>query len=93
MAKRVVVTRQEFELTDEEAKRYILEKVFTAKGVTMRVEDFARHVKDKGLEAGMDGDLERLVNALIREGKLRIEYEHLRAHSFGGWFLVIKKVV
>ena len=92
MAKRVVVSRQEFELTDEEAKQYILDNMFTAVGSCFRVEDFFKRASASGIEDSKGEDLKKIVNQLINEGKLRIEYEHVRAAFISGYILIIKRV-
>ncbi len=92
MAKRVVVDRKEFELTNAEAKQYILDHILAAKGVYVEVESFARVAKEQGLEASQFGDLKCLINELIKEGKLRIEYEYFHAGPASGYFPVIKRI-
>ena len=92
MAKRMVVSRQEFKLTDEEAKQYILDRVFTVVGSCFKEEDFLKRASAAGIESSKGEDLKKIVNQLIEEGKLRIEYEHVRAAFISGYILVIKMV-
>ncbi len=88
MAKRVVIVRKETELTKEEAKQYILYNVFTCVGSRFQLKDFP----SRAVASGLEGNLEELVNELIKEGKLRIEYEYLHAGPGGGYFLVIRRI-
>lgn len=92
MAKRVVVSRQEFELTDEEAKQYILDNMFTVVGSSFRIEDFFKRALDAGIEDSKGEDLKKIISQLINEGKLRIEYEHVRAAFISGYILIIKRM-
>ena len=92
MAKRIVVSRQEFELTDEEAKQYILNNLFTAIGSCCRIEDLFKRISDAGIESSKRGDLEKIINQLINEGKLHVEYESVRAAFISGYIWIIKRV-
>lgn len=92
MAKRVVVSRQEFELTDEEAKQYILDNMFAVVGSCFKIEDFFEQASTAGIEDSKGEDLKKIVNQLIAEGKLRIEYEHVRAAFISGYILIIRRV-
>ena len=90
MAKRVINHRQEVEITDEEAKQCILDGVFTCVGSGFMVENF----KSRAIASGLEGNLEKLLNELIKEGKLRIEYEYISGPPMSGpgWVLVIKRI-
>ena len=90
--KRVTITRKEINITNEEAKQFILEKVFIEKGTTYRVKDFASLVQTCGLEMSESDSLERLLNELIKEGKLRIQYQSFHAACISGYELVIKRI-
>ena len=92
MPKRIVVSRQEFELTDEEAKQYILDNMFPVVGSYFRIEDFFKRALATGIEDSKSEDLKKIVNQLIEEGKLRIEYEHVRAAFISGYILIIKRM-
>ncbi len=88
MAKRVIISRQEVELTDEEAKKYILNNVFTCVGSRFQLKDFPKRAADSGFE----GNLEELVNELIKEGKLRVEWEWFHAGCAAAWIWVIGRI-
>lgn len=88
MAKRVIVSRQEVELTDEEAKQYILDKVFTGVGGGFQLKDFDK----EAVAGGIEGNLEVLVNELIKEGKLRVEREWFHAGCAAAWIWVIRRI-
>jgi len=92
VAKRVIVSRQEFELTDEEAKQYIIDNMFTEVGSCFNVDDFFKQASAAGIENTKGEDLKRIVNQLIEEEKLRIEYEHVHAAFISGYILIIKRV-
>lgn len=92
MAKKVVITKETAELTKEEAKQYILEQVFKPKEISFRVDEFSRKAAEKGLETDHYGELEKLVNELIEEGKLRVMYSFCGVSGMGGFFLIIKRV-
>ncbi len=88
MAKRIINHRQEINLTDKEAKEYILEKVFTGVGSALRIENFPKCA----ITAGIEGSLEKLVNELIKEGKLRVEQEWVHGGFGGCWIWVIRRI-
>lgn len=76
MAKKVAVTRTEQELTHEEAKQFLLD-VFTAKKKEwIATNDFFMDARAMGLFPPEKNifELQSLVNELMHEGKLRIEY-------------------
>lgn len=87
MAKRIIVSRKEVELTNEEAKQYILNDVFTRVGSRFRLENF-----DRIISAGLEGNLEELVNELIEEGKLRVDREWFHAGPATAWIWVIRRI-
>jgi len=92
MAKHVEISRKEFELTDEEAKQYILDNMFTEVGSCFSEDDFFKQASTAGIESSRGEDLKRIINQLIEEGKLRIGYEHVRAAFIGGYILIIKRI-
>lgn len=89
MAKRVIVSRQEVELADEEAKQYILDKVFTCVGSRFQLKDFDKEAVARGIE----GELQVLVNELIKAGKLRVEWEWFHAGCATAWIWVIRRIL
>lgn len=89
MAKQVIVSRKEIELTDEEAKQYILDKVFICVGSRFQLKDF----DNRAIVSGIEGNLGKLVNELIEEGKLRVEREWFHAGCAAAWIWVIRRIV
>jgi len=76
MAKRVIVSRQESELTDENAKQFIL-NVFADIDQYFILNSFLGRIQEAGLVESKIGELGGLVNQLLNEGKLRIEYDYI----------------
>lgn len=92
MAKRVIISRQEVKLTDEEAKQYILDKVFAGVGHYFMARSFLERIGSVGLEAP-DWELGKLVNELIDKGKVRIDYDYIGGPMGGpGCILVIRRI-
>ena len=95
MAKQVIVTasRQETELTDEQAGQYILENVFTRVGDCFMTSSFFERVKNAGLEESQASEIGKLVNGLIDEGKLQIRFEYNASFAGGpGYVLNITRI-
>lgn len=92
MAKRVEVSRKETELTNEEAKQFILDRVFAGVGHYVMARSFLERIRSAGLEAP-DWELGKLVNELIDKGKVRIDYDYIGGPMGGpGCILVIRRI-
>ena len=98
MAKRVVVSRQELELTDEEAKQFILNNVLNGIGHSFMLNSFLGRIQAAGLESSNPGTVSEsglgaLVNELLKEGKLCVEYDYIGGPMGGpGGVWIIKRV-
>ncbi|GEM_PF-2413847 len=96
MPKRVVISRKEFKLTDEEAKQFILNKVFNGVGHYFILHSFLGRIQSVGLEESKSkfGELRKLVNQLIHEGKLGVECDYFSGPGGGpGDTWIIKRIV
>ena len=93
MAKQVTVSRQETELTVEQAKQFILDKVFEYVSRYFMVGSFLGRVRSAGLEESQASELEKLVNELIDEGKLQIRFDYIASFMSGpGSVVIIKRI-
>ena len=92
MFKRVEISRRETKLTVEEAKQYILDKVFSGVGHCFMARSFLERIRNAGLEAP-DSELGKLVNELINENKVRVDYDCIGGPMGGpGCVLVIRRI-
>ena len=81
MAKRVITKRTVTKMSKEQAKEFLLAKVFV-ENYCVEADRLPSVAEEKGLEPEDSYEIEMLATELIREGKIRMEFKRLS--GFGG---------